>query len=88
MVVVWRFSGEPRLPKLNPRWMSSSNWQASQPIQPTYSRNHSASVAQWDPVTVSVSANFGDLSWLPMPKYLSGHSYTATCVLVREGAPD
>jgi Flp pilus assembly protein TadG len=47
-----------------------------------------ATVPQWNPVTVRVSANLGDVSWLPMPKYMSGLSYTASCVLAREGAPD
>ncbi|GAA5507179.1 TadE/TadG family type IV pilus assembly protein [Novipirellula caenicola] len=40
---------------------------------------------QWDPVTVRVTANFADMSWLPVPRHFSGMSYTAACVLPREG---
>jgi hypothetical protein len=47
-----------------------------------------SSVPQWDPVTVRVSANLGDSSWMPMPKFLAGLSYTASCILAREGAPE
>ncbi|EMI22468.1 TadE family protein [Rhodopirellula maiorica SM1] len=40
---------------------------------------------QWAPVTVRVTANFADMTWLPIPRHFSGLSYTAACVLPREG---
>ncbi|WP_372725404.1 TadE/TadG family type IV pilus assembly protein [Novipirellula sp.] len=40
---------------------------------------------QWEPVTVRVTANFADMTWLPVPRHFSGMSYTAACVLPREG---
>lgn len=42
------------------------------------------SMPQWDPVTVRVSSSFDDMSWLPLPKYFAGYSYTASCVFPRE----
>ncbi len=42
------------------------------------------SMPQWEPVTVRISASFDDISWLPLPKYLAGRSYTASCVFPRE----
>ena len=43
-----------------------------------------ATTPQWSPVTVRVSANFADITWLPVPRFLASGSYTATCVLPRE----
>ncbi|TWT83234.1 hypothetical protein CA13_46990 [Planctomycetes bacterium CA13] len=43
------------------------------------------SAIQWSPVTVRISADFSDMSWLPMSHFLSGYSYTASCILPREG---
>ena len=39
---------------------------------------------QWEPVIVRVSANFSEMTWMPMPQFFSGMSYTAACVLPRE----
>ncbi len=39
---------------------------------------------QWEPVTVRVSANFAEMTWIPIPEYFSGMNYTAACVLPRE----
>ncbi|QEG43020.1 TadE-like protein [Roseimaritima ulvae] len=39
---------------------------------------------QWDPVTVRISADFDGISWLPMPEYVGGYRYTASCVFPRE----
>ncbi|WP_442508778.1 TadE/TadG family type IV pilus assembly protein [Novipirellula sp. SH528] len=39
---------------------------------------------QWEPVTVRVSANFAEMTWLPIPRHFSGMNYTAACVLPRE----
>ena len=45
-------------------------------------------VPQWDPVIVTVTTDIEDFSWLPVPEFLAGTTFTATCVLPREGDPD
>ena len=40
---------------------------------------------QADPITVTVSMNFDDVAWLFLPGFLNGQSYTAQCVLPKEG---
>jgi Flp pilus assembly protein TadG len=40
-----------------------------------------------DPVTVTVSVPFSQVSWLPSPMYLGGKTLTATTVMRREGVP-
>ncbi len=42
------------------------------------------SSARWTPVTVTVSANYNDMSWLPLPNFFSGKSYASTCTLPKE----
>jgi len=37
-----------------------------------------------DPITVSVSIPFSEVSWLPTPMYLGGQTLTATTVMRRE----
>ena len=37
-----------------------------------------------EPVTVSVSVPYDQVSWLPAPMYLSGTEMSATCVMRRE----
>ena len=39
-----------------------------------------------DPVTVTVSIAFSQVSWLPSPMYLGGRTMTATTVMRREAA--
>jgi hypothetical protein len=36
------------------------------------------------PVTVTVSVNFDQVSWLPTPIYIGGHALTASSVMRRE----
>lgn len=43
---------------------------------------------QWSPVIVRVSASFDSFTWLPVPKFLSGKIYTASCIMPREAEPD
>jgi len=43
-------------------------------------------VPQWDPVTVTVSTNVASFSWLPVPEFLAGQVFTASCVLPREAS--
>lgn len=44
--------------------------------------------AQWEPVTIDVTASLDDMGWLPMPTFLRGISYTASCTLARETSGD
>jgi Flp pilus assembly protein TadG len=37
-----------------------------------------------DPVTVTVSVNFNQVSWLPSPMFLGGHTLVATTAMRRE----
>ena len=39
---------------------------------------------QWSPVTVRVTASFDSFTWLPVPKFLAGMNYTASCIMLRE----
>jgi len=43
-----------------------------------------SSAAYGAPVTVTVSVNFNQVSWLPSPMFLGGQSLTATTVMRRE----
>lgn len=43
-----------------------------------------ADAAFGDPVTVTVSVGFDQVSWLPAPMYLGGRTLTATSVMRRE----
>ncbi len=45
-------------------------------------------IDRWEPITVTVSANFDDMSWLPMPGFLGGLSFTGSCVMPKESSPD
>ncbi len=42
------------------------------------------SAAQWQPVTVSISVSYQNISWLPVPQFLGGIPLTGTCTLPRE----
>lgn len=48
-----------------------------QPINPS-------TVPRWAPITVTVTATYGDMSWLPLPLLFSGKTYTSTCTLPKE----
>lgn len=41
---------------------------------------------QWKPITVTVTVNFAEVSWLPLPSHLSGLTFTANSTLPKEGA--
>ena len=43
---------------------------------------------QWEPVEVEVKSKLKDHSWMPIPEYLGGGDYKATCVLPREADPE
>jgi len=43
---------------------------------------------RWTPITVTVSASFNDMSWLPLPMYLGDLPLSASCTLPKECAPD
>ena len=43
---------------------------------------------QWEPVTVTVSAAYNDLNWVPVPRYFGGLQLSASITLPREaGGP-
>lgn len=44
-----------------------------------------AAPSQWEPVTVTITANFDDVSWLPLPKWLKSKTLTGVCSMPREG---
>ena len=50
----------------------------------TVSPNPPSNAEFGDPVTVSVSIPFSQVSWLPSPMYLGGKTLTATTVMRRE----
>lgn len=52
----------------------------SMQIQPT----NVAMAERWTPVTVRVTASFDSMAWLPMPRFLGGKTYTASCTLPKE----
>ena len=39
---------------------------------------------RWEPITVTVSASFAELSWLPLPMYFQNTNYSARSTLPRE----
>ena len=41
--------------------------------------------AQWDPVTVNISAAFADMCWLPLPRFFLNKSFSASCTMPHEG---
>lgn len=47
-----------------------------------------STVPQWEPITVTVSVKFSDVCLLPVPRYLGGKSYMASCSLPREATPN
>jgi len=50
----------------------------------TVSPDPPSSAGYGEPVTVTVSITFDQVSWLPSPMFLSGRSLTATSVMRRE----
>ena len=52
-------------------------------VQPT----SIADASRWSPVSVTVSTAFADMSWLPLPKFFSGKTYTASSTLPKEYPP-
>ncbi len=47
-----------------------------------------ASLSRWTPITVAISANYSDMSWLPAPRYLSGVTLSASSTFPKECSPD
>lgn len=45
-------------------------------------------VSQWDPVSVRIDVPYGQVSWLPVPRYLQGITLTGSCTLPQESNPD
>lgn len=53
-------------------------------FQATMTPSSLSAAQQWDPVTVSITTTYGDISWLPVPDYLGDIQLSATCTLPRE----
>jgi Flp pilus assembly protein TadG len=47
-----------------------------------------ANIEQWAPVSVSVTASFGDITWLPVPKYIGNITLSGGATLPREAEND
>jgi Flp pilus assembly protein TadG len=43
---------------------------------------------RWKPLSVTVAAGFNDLSWLPAPFFLGDMTFSASCTLPKESAPE
>lgn len=41
---------------------------------------------RWATVTVTINANFNDMTWLPLPRFVKDKNYTASCSLPKEYA--
>jgi Flp pilus assembly protein TadG len=46
-----------------------------------------ATAPRWAPVSVTVTSSFNDMSWLPLPRFVGGKTYTASCTLPKEYSP-
>jgi len=55
-----------------------------QGAQVTVTPDPPSSAGYGEPVTVAVSINFDQVSWLPSPMFLGGRALTATSVMRRE----
>lgn len=45
-----------------------------------------SSLDRWQPISVSVTASFADMTWLPVPMYLGSATFTSSCTLPKEAA--
>lgn len=50
----------------------------------TLDPSSSADACQWDLITVRITTNYGDVSWLPSPQFLKGVVLDASCSLPQE----
>lgn len=50
----------------------------------TISPDPPQSACQFEPITVSISARYADISWLP-PMYMQNKTFKSSCTLPREG---
>ncbi len=50
----------------------------------TITPNPLASADQWDPVSVTITVSYDDISWLPLPNYFDGMQLSGSCTLPRE----
>jgi len=39
---------------------------------------------RWQPISITVSATFNDMSWLPLPRFVGGKTYASSCSLPKE----
>ena len=45
------------------------------------------SADQWQPVSIEITANYSEVSWLPLPNFLGNISLEGGCTLPRESRP-
>ena len=45
-----------------------------------------ASAPRWSPITVSISVDLEDVSWMPVPSYLQSISFDSSCTLPKENS--
>jgi len=46
-----------------------------------------SSLDRWQPISVTVSASFDDMTWLPTPVYMSSVPFSSSCTLPKESPP-
>ncbi len=46
--------------------------------------NDLAATNRWTPIKVTVTADYSDMSWLPIPKFLGGLTFASSCTLPKE----
>ena len=43
---------------------------------------------QWTPISITITATYEEMTWLPMPGFLNGQTFTASCLLPKECPSD
>jgi len=43
---------------------------------------------RWKPISLTVTAGFNDMSWLPAPFFLGDMTFSASCTLPKESSPE
>ena len=39
---------------------------------------------RWTPISVTINTSFANISWLPIPTFFAGKTYTSSCTLPKE----
>ena len=54
----------------------------------TVDPNPPGNATQWAPVSVAIEVSYGNLAWLPVPRYLRGITLEGSCTLPQESDPE